>query len=276
VRIAVIGGGPAGLYFSILYKKARPDAEIDVYEKNPEGVTWGWGVVFSEETMGNFREADRESFDQISASFARWTEIDVHFKGRTITSGGHDFAGLYRVVLLDILTARARELGVRVHFDEDIDFSKPDTPKRFADCDLLVGADGINSTLRTRYADRFRPSSQKGAAKFIWLGSDKQWDTFTFIVRRNEHGLFQVHAYQFDENLSTFIVECDESSWRSAGLDEASEAESIAYCEKLFAPELGDAKLEGNRSMWINFNRIKNEHWFFHDDSGEGAKNVVI
>ncbi len=259
LKIAVIGGGPGGLYFSILFKKARPDAQIRVFEKNPEGVTWGWGVVFSEETMSNFDEADPQTFAAITESFARWDDIDTYFKGRKITSGGHGFAGLRRVKLLEILTARARELGVEVEFDTEVE-----DLSAFDDWDLIVVADGVNSKTRETHAELFEPSVDPGRARFIWLGSDKSWDAFTFIIRENEHGLFQVHAYQFEEGTSTFIVECDEQSWRNAGLDEADEAQSIAYCEQLFAPELQGAKLLGNRSRWISFPTLRCRRW--HDD----------
>ena len=260
MKISVIGGGPAGLYFAILMKKSRPDADIHVYERNPEGVTWGWGVVFSEETLGHFRDADRETFDEITSNFARWDAIDLFFKDRKLQSSGHGFCGIRRQHLLDILTARARELGAKVDFEVDIvDYSE------HLGSDLVIAADGLNSGIRNEYAAHFEPDIEMGTAKFVWLGSDKLWDTFTFIVRENEHGLFQVHAYRFDKDTSTFIVECDEQSWKNAGLDEASEEETIAYCEKLFAPELDGAKLLANNSMWRTFPRVKNKRWY-HDN----------
>jgi len=263
MKVGIVGGGPAGLYSAILLKKARPEADVTVVEKNLRGVTWGWGVVFSEETMGRFAEADPESFATISSAFARWDAIDVHFKGECITSGGHDFAGIRRVKLLDILGARAEALGVKIEYGTDLD-----DIERFADADVIIAADGVHSPTRARYEETFKTSITLGTAKYIWLGSDKLWDTFTFIVRANEHGLFQVHAYRFDTDTSTFIVECDDRSWRDAGLDQMDEAASIAYCERLFAPELGDAKLMGNRSRWTSFPTLSCERW--HHD------NVVI
>jgi anthraniloyl-CoA monooxygenase len=255
-NVGIVGAGPAGLYSAILLKKAVPNANITVVEKNPRGVTWGWGVVFSEQTISHFEKADAESFLAISKAFARWEAIDVHFKGRCVTSRGHDFAGIRRVKLLEILSSRAEQLGVSIEYDVDLE-----NLDRFAGHDLIVAADGVNSRVRALYADVFKPRIVEGKAKFIWLGSDKLWDTFTFLVRENEHGLFQVHAYRFDVDTSTFIVECDEQTWRNAGLDRADEAESIAYCERLFAAELGGARLLGNRSRWINFPELVCERW---------------
>lgn len=263
MKISIIGGGPAGLYFAILMKQARADADIHVHEKNPEGVTWGWGVVFSDETMGFFRDADPKTYEEITSKFARWDTIDLHFKGRKLQSSGHSFCGIRRQKLLDILTSRARELGVIVDFGSDVgDISA------HLNADLVVAADGLNSGIRNEYAAHFEPEVEMGTAKFVWLGSTKLWDTFTFIVRENEHGLFQVHAYRFDEDTSTFIVECDEQSWRNAGLDKASEEETMAYCKKLFAPELGDAELLANNSVWRTFPRVKNKRWSY--------KNIVL
>ncbi len=256
MQIAVIGGGPAGLYFSILMKRARPDAQITVMEKNPRGVTWGWGVVFSDETLDNFKGADPQTHDTIVESFARWDDIDIFYAGEQVTSGGHSFCGLRRMRLLEILQDRAEQLGVSLQFDAEI--SDLEGLKQH---DLVVAADGINSVIRAANAEHFKPDIEVGRAKFIWLGTTRLFDKFTFIIKENEHGLFQVHAYQFEEGTSTFIVECDEDSWRAAGLEDASEEESIAYCERLFAEELQGHSLMGNFSRWINFRRVKNERW---------------
>ncbi|NVB37122.1 bifunctional salicylyl-CoA 5-hydroxylase/oxidoreductase [Pseudenhygromyxa sp. WMMC2535] len=271
MKVGIVGGGPAGLYSAILLKKALPTAEVTVVEKNPEGVTWGWGVVFSEQTMGHFAEADAQSFVQISRAFSRWDAIDTYFKGEKITSRGHDFAGIRRVHLLNILTERARELGVTLRFGSELEHLED-----FAGCDLIIAADGVNSKARARFSESFEPTITTGRSRYIWLGSDRLWDAFTFIIRNNEHGLFQVHAYRFDTDTSTFIVECDEASWRNAGLHEADEAASIAYCEQLFAPELAGAKLMGNRSRWLSFPELVCGSWRHLPAEGEGLPPIVI
>jgi anthraniloyl-CoA monooxygenase len=257
VNVVVIGGGPAGLYFSILFKKARPDARIRVYERNPADVTWGWGVVFSDETLGNFEEADPETHAAIQANFIRWGAITTHLKGRTIVSGGHGFCGIRRMKLLRIMQARAAELGVELHFEANVE-----DPALLTGADLVVAADGINSATRDRHAEVIRPQLTPGKSRFIWLGTTKLFDTFTFVFKRNDAGLFQVHAYRFDAEHSTFIVECSEETWKNAGLDTASEDESLRYCERLFADELGGHSLLANKATWINFRHLVCERWY--------------
>jgi len=237
-------------------KKADPACDIRVIERNPAGVTWGWGVVFSDETLENFRDADRETHDQIASSFARWDSIDIHFRGKLIRSGGHAFCGIRRMKLLEILQERCRRLGVDLEFDTDVE-----SLDGFTDADLIVAADGVNSRIRTERADAFGPDIRPGRSPYIWLATRKVFEAFTFIVETNEHGMFQVHAYPFDHDTSTFIVECDEGTWRRAGLDRATERESVAYCEKLFAPWLDGQGLLSNKSSWIRFQRIKNRTW---------------
>lgn len=256
MRYAVIGGGPAGLYFALLAKKAWPSHDVLVVERNPPDATFGWGVVFSEETLGALRDADYETFTEIGQSFARWNAIDVYYRDTKLRSRGHVFTGISRKVLLNILQRRCRALGVRLEFEREVK-----DVAEFDDADLVVGADGINGLVRRTYADSFRPQLLTHPTRYVWFGSNLSLDAFTFIFRRNRHGLFQVHAYPFDANLCTFIVECPQPAWEAARLESASEAESIAYCEDLFQPELRGARLLSNRSLWINFIALKQESW---------------
>lgn len=255
MKISVVGAGPAGLYFGILARKALQDCEITIIEKNSPDVTWGWGVVFSDETLENFEQADHDSYREITETFARWDDIDVHFKGRVIRSGGHRFFGIRRTRLLEILQNRCKRLGVQLKFNQEVE--QVDS----GSADLIVAADGINSKVRAQFSDFFRPDIQTGKNKYIWLATTRVFDSFKFFIRENEHGLFVVHAYPFDKDLSTFIVETDECSWLRAGLDQAGEHESVSYCETLFRPELGEHRLISNKSSWINFRRVKNAAW---------------
>ena len=264
MKIVCIGGGPAGLYFAILMKKADPSHEITVYERNRPYDTFGWGVVFSDETLQNLRGGDDETQAEIIDNFADWDDIDVHFKGQTITSTGHGFCGIERKRLLNILQARAEALGVKLVFDIEI---APDALDQFADADLIVASDGINSRIRTQFADTFKPQIEVRKNKFVWLGTHKIFEAFTFIFVKTEWGWFQAHAYRFDKETSTFIVETREETWEAAGLAEADAEQSIDFCEKLFAPWLDGHPLMSNAkhlrgsSAWISFPRVINETW---------------
>ncbi len=263
MKITSIGGGPAGLYLAILMKKADPSHEIRVVERNRPDDTFGFGVVFSDATMENLRAADAESYAAITGSFYHWDDIDTHHRGQVLTSTGHGFSGLSRKRLLQILQERALELGVRIDFQtEALD------PEPFLDADLVLGADGVNSMMRARFADSFEPELDMRPNRFVWLGTTRPFPAFTFYFDENEHGLFRVHAYQYSKEpetpggpLSTFIVECTEDTWRRAGLDRANEAETLAYCEKLFAPRLDGHRLIANRSVWRQFPTVNNRHW---------------
>lgn len=260
MKVHVLGGGPGGLYLSILLKKARPQDEVCLFERNAADSTFGWGVVFSAATLGHFGEADEPSYRAITQDFIYWDDIDTHFwepEHVCIRSGGHGFCGIGRMRLLLLLQERARELGVQLEFDREID----DLEALKNDCDLLVAADGINSKTRTLWADAFRPTITEGEARFIWLGTHQTFDAFTFSFRENEHGLFQIHAYQFDADTSTCIVECDEETWKAAGLDTASEDETLRYCAEVFRDELAGKPLLANRSAWIRFREVKCERW---------------
>jgi len=256
MRIGVLGGGPAGLYFALLAKRADPSCEVTVVERNAPDATFGWGVVFSEETLGGLRDADYPSYAEITDTFARWNAIDVVYGGRTIRSGGHRFSAIARKRLLEILQRRCHQVGVELAFHTEVP-----TLDAFADRDLVVAADGVNSTARRLLAEPLRPSLDVHRSKFVWFGTDLVLDAFTFVFRATEHGMFQVHAYPFDARTSTFIVECTEATWRRAGLEQASEEESIAFCQQLFAPELAGHKLLSNRSLWISFVTVRCASW---------------
>ncbi len=252
----MLGGGPAGLYFALLARKTDPGADVHVIERNPPDATFGWGVVFSEETLGALRDADFESYEQITASFARWNAIDIFFRETRIRSRGHVFTGISRKVLLGVLQRRCLALGVSLEFNREIgDLAA------LGNTDLIVGADGINGLARRSHEDAFSPQLMAHATKYVWFGADLALDAFTFIFRRNEHGLFQVHAYPFDARTSTFIVECPQETWRRAGLDTATESDSIAYCSTLFAPELQGRRLLSNRSTWLTFQTLRSASW---------------
>jgi anthraniloyl-CoA monooxygenase len=262
-RIVSMGGGPAGLYSAILFKKALPDASVEVFERNRPEDTFGWGVVFSDKTMGNFLEADAPSHARIADEFYHWDDIDVHFKGRTIRSGGHGFAGISRRTLLNILQRRAASLGVKQTFQCELD----DT-RQFDDADLVIIAEGANSKARAQQAEKFDPSIEVRKCRFMWLGTTQKFSAFTFAFEKTEFGWFQIHAYQFSKDLSTVIVETREETWAAHGLDKADIDQSIAFCEKLFAAYLGNAPLLSNArhlrgSPWLNFNRVVCRRW--HD-----------
>lgn len=261
-HIIAMGGGPAGLYSAILFKKALPAARVEVYERNLPNDTFGWGVVFSDKTMGNFLEADAPSHARIVENFHHWDDIDVHFKGRCIRTGGHGFAGIERKALLNILQERAADLGIEQHFQAELD-----DDAQFAGADLVVVAEGVNSKTRTRHQQVFNPDIDVRKCRYIWLGTRRKFSAFTFAFEKTEHGWFQIHAYQFSKDLSTVIVETREETWKAHGLDKADAQQSIDFCERLFARYLGGERLMTNAkhlrgSAWLNFNRIVCEHWY--------------
>ena len=261
VKVACIGGGPAGLFLSILLKKARPDWPVAVYERNPRGNTFGWGIVFSDGTMENLQAADARVAEQTRASLAHWDDIEVHFQGRVLHSSGHGFIGVGRHRFLEILEARARGLGVRIYHKHRVE------DPAALDADLIVGSDGVNSAVRTALADRFEPTVEHGENKFTWLGTHRLFPAFTFLFEETEWGWFQAHCYRFEEVTSTFIIECREETWRAAGLDRMTKAESIAFCEELFAEHLDGHELLDNSphlpdsEMWITFPKVTNQRW---------------
>ncbi|MFL6708734.1 MAG: bifunctional salicylyl-CoA 5-hydroxylase/oxidoreductase [Massilia sp.] len=279
MNIVCIGGGPAGLYFALLMKKQDPAHQITVIERNRPYDTFGWGVVFSDQTLGNLVAADEQTARTILQSFNHWDDIDVHFKGRTITSGGHGFCGIGRKRLLNILQARCEELGVRLVFETSVTDDQAIAAQYKAD--LVIASDGLNSPVRTRYAATYQPDIDTRNCRFVWLGTRKKFDAFTFAFEQTEHGWFQAHCYQYDGDTSTFIVETPEEVWRKSGLADMSQEEAIAFCEKLFAKYLDGHALMSNAShlrgsaMWIKFPRIVCRQWVHWNDI-EGRRVPVV
>ncbi len=256
MKVNVIGGGPAGLYFAILLKRQDAGHEIEVFERNAPDSTFGWGVVFSGRTMSNLREADEESHRRIRESFAVWDNVDVVHRGQRVTIRGNHFSGIARIRLLRILQERARALGVRLHFGANVG----DVDK-FLDCDLLVGADGVSSGVRERFAAEFGPQLGAGRNKYIWYGTRQLFHGLTLTFRETGAGVFSAHSYKFDEATSTFIVECDPETWARAGFDGSSDAETRASLAEVFREDLGGHELLSNNSKWINFVLVRNERW---------------
>src|SRR5262249_14451064 len=260
VRIVSIGGGPAGLYFALLMKKADPTHEITVLERNRADDTFGFGVVFSDATLENFAAADRPTWEAITQAFAHWDDIDIHYQGQVLTSTGHGFSGMSRQRLLDILQTRCAELGVTLRSETDVTDVEP-----YRSADLVLAADGVNSLVRSRYAEHFRPHVDWRPNRFVWLGTTCPFRAFTFIFKESEHGLWRVHAYRYDDQCSTFILQSTHAAWQRAGLDQASEDDTIAFTERLFARELEGHRVLKNRSLWRSFPTVKNERWYWNN-----------
>lgn len=273
MRIAVIGGGPGGLYFAALSKQLGPEHEITVWERNAPDDTFGFGVVFSDETLDGIADADPVVYKRMAAEFAQWDDIDVHYRDQVLTSGGHGFAAMSRKRLLEILQDRCADLGVQVNFLTEA----PPVAELAAGHDLVVASDGLNSAVRSTYADSFQPNLDRRLCKYMWLGTDKVFDAFKFYIRETPYGVMQAHAYPFDASGSTFIVEMTEDVWRSVGFESSttdesvpgqSDEKSIQRIGELFADVLGEHRLLANNSRWINFTTVRNEHW--------RHKNVVL
>ncbi|MCV2356419.1 bifunctional salicylyl-CoA 5-hydroxylase/oxidoreductase [Paucibacter sp. B2R-40] len=272
MRISCIGGGPAGLYFALLMKQQNPAHEIEVLERNKPGDTFGWGVVFSDQTLTAMREADAKTAEQILDAFNHWDDIEVHIKGQTLRSGGHGFCGIGRMKLLNILQARCLELGVNLRYESDV---QDDVG---LDADLIIAADGLNSRVRQKYAATYQPDIDLRQCRFVWLGSAKLFEAFTFDFQQTQWGWFQAHAYRFDDTTSTFIVEAPQSVWEAAGIEAMSKEEGIAFCERLFAKVLDGHKLISNAAhlrgsaQWIRFPRVVCKNWIHHN----GKAPVVL
>jgi len=279
MKIVSIGGGAAGLYFGILMKKQNPSHEITVIERNRPYDTFGWGVVFSDSTLGNFVRADEPTARKILGSFNHWDDIDVRINGKSFISGGHGFCGIGRKRLLNILQERAEELGVNLLFESEVKDDQ-EIAKQY-DADIVIAADGLNSFIREKYKSTFKPDIDVRKCRFVWLGTKKMFKDFTFIFKNTEFGWFQAHVYQFDGDTSTFIVETPEDVWLKAGLDKMEQEEAIAFCEKLFAEDLEGAPLMSNAkhlrgsANWIKFPRVICEEWIQWNEM-DGKKYPVI
>jgi anthraniloyl-CoA monooxygenase len=252
----VIGGGPAGLFFALLLKKADPAHEVEIYERNRLEDTFGFGVVFSDATEEALGQADPEVTAAMGAQAHRWDDIEIHYKGSVLRSTGHGFSGLSRKTLLKLLADRCRAAGVRLCFEREVK-----DPEDLRGADLVLAADGVQSAVRERYREHFRPTVDVRPNRFVWLGTTKPFPAFTFYFKRDQHGLWRVHAYQYEPGASTFIVEAREETWLAAGLDRADEAATLRFCERLFAEELEGHGLVSNRSIWRAFPTVRNERW---------------
>jgi anthraniloyl-CoA monooxygenase len=279
MRVLCIGGGPAGLYLALLLKKADARNVVRVAERNRPYDTFGWGVVFSDQTLDNLAAADPETAREIAGSFNRWDDVDVHFKGRTIVSGGHGFCGIGRKRLLNILQARCEALGVELTFEDEV--TDDVSAARDFNADVVIASDGLNSRIRTRYAATFLPDIDVRRCRFVWLGTKQRFPAFTFAFAQTPHGWFQAHAYQYDSDTSTFIVEAPEETWRAAGLETMSQEEGIAFCERLFASYLDGHALMSNAThlrgsaIWIRFPRVVCRKWV-HWNEFDGKRVPVV
>ena len=266
MKITVIGGGPGGLYFALLTKKARPDWQIEVFEQNRADDTFGFGVVFSDDTLDEFLSRDPETYEKIRDHFAYWDDVAIHVKGEEIRCGGNGFCGTSRFTLLKILHERCQELGVELTFSEPIDPATLDT--RFVDSDIIVASDGINSAIRNHFVDAFEPSVTIKANRFCWMGSTRPMDEFNYFFKETEHGIICAHTYQYQPDASTWVFEMDEACWQGHGFEEFDEEGSRAKLEAIYAEELQGHGLLLNRSNWRQFPRIFCENWYH--------KNIVI
>lgn len=256
LKVNIVGGGPAGLYFALLMKGRNAAHDITIYERNARNNTFGWGVVFSDRTFSYLQESDGSTSVAIADRFKRWNNVDVVHRGQKISIHGNKFSGIARIDLLNILQRRCEETGVKLHFETDA----PD-PASLAHSDLLVGADGVGSGVRQAYGEFFRPSFDPRSNRYIWYGTPQLFHGLTLMFRPDEAGLFMAHAYKFSDSMSTFVVECDPESWENASLNTCPDDEARSYLEKVFRDDLGGQPLLSNSSKWNRFSVVKNERW---------------
>ncbi|HEY6803419.1 MAG TPA: FAD-dependent monooxygenase [Pyrinomonadaceae bacterium] len=261
MKINIIGGGPAGLYFAILMKNANAAHEIKIYERNGPDDTFGWGVVFSGKTLANLRAADSESHAAITEQFEAWDNVDVVHRNEKISIHGNSFSGIARLQLLKILQHRAEELAVELTFHQEI----KDIDALRSDCDLLIAADGVNSGVRSHYANEFKPIIDVRKHRYIWYGTHQLFHGLTLTFRESVHGVFAAHSYKFNKTTSTFIVECDPETASKADFDNLSDEDTRTYIAEVFATDLAGHQLLSNNSKWINFVLVKNSNWHFNN-----------
>jgi 2-polyprenyl-6-methoxyphenol hydroxylase-like FAD-dependent oxidoreductase len=257
MKIAVVGAGPAGMYFSLLAKKHDPSHEIRIYEQNPEGATYGWGVVFSDVGLRFLQEADPEFFTEFTAHHERCDYMELVHRGTHVQIHGNHFSRTSRIDMLNTLQLACERVGVEIIYGHRID----DVEVLASDVDLVVAADGGNSNIRRQFADHFRPSFERRRNKFAWYGTRQRFHPVSLIFRETPHGVFIAHSYQYSGDLSTFLVELAPETWQRAGLDHADEDESRRLCAEVFHPELGSNELLTNRSLWFEANIVRNEQW---------------
>jgi 2-polyprenyl-6-methoxyphenol hydroxylase-like FAD-dependent oxidoreductase len=260
VRVAVIGGGPAGLYFAWLLKRRDPSAEVRVFEQNPRGATYGWGLVFSARALSFLEAASPEISADIAARSRHWDDQVIAHRGQAVHIDGLSFSGIGRLALLEVLQAHCERAGVEMHFDTRLE--APPSPD---ECDLVVGADGVNSMVRQAFVDEFQPSSQMLTNRYVWYGTHQLFEALTLTFREHRAGAFVAHHYPHSDTTSTFVVECDAPTFQRAGLDSLTEDESRRYCEEVFAEDLGGHGLLTNRSVWIAYRVVTNRRWSFRN-----------
>jgi anthraniloyl-CoA monooxygenase len=260
MKITVIGGGPGGLYFSILTKKAMPDCQIDIYERNKPDDSFGFGVVFSDETLGEFLKRDMKSYELIRSKFAYWDDIIIARDGESVTIAGNGFCGCSRKTLLQLLQQRCVEEGVNLHFEQNVE-----DLSQFADSDIILATDGISSAIRTQYQKEFGTKIELKKNRFVWLGSTKPLDAFTYFFRSTPHGTIVAHSYQYEEGMSTWIFECSDETWQKLGFEVTNEADTMAKIAEIFKDELDGHPLISNKSHWRQFPHVTNQNWYHNN-----------
>jgi len=256
MKIGIVGGGPAGLYFALLMKKLNPAWPIELVEQNSANNTYGWGVVFSGRALSFLAASDPDSYLDIKKRLETWDRLVIVHKGQSVPIDGSHFSGISRIELLQTLQRHCRRRGVHIQFE-----TRLTDLAHFADCSLIVEADGVNSMVRQKYSETFHPSLEFASNKYIWYGTNQLFDALSLIFHENQDGIFVGHAYRFSPTTSTFIAECDAMTWEKAGLASMSEEESRAYCEEVFKDNLNGHPLLSNKSMWLNFAVVSNRRW---------------